>query len=602
MRQCFLVALSVFVLAVVALAAGASFDLDPFDSAELALVAVTGGLGHPPGQPLHTVLGWVITRGPWRPLTALTFLSLLPAAGVLSIAAMQGMREAFVSPTKKVRTSRMAMVVGIGLLAALLPSVRDVACRVEVYALAAVLSTAAVIVAMGRSPRCDFVSGLFLGLAAATNPVVALQGAGAVWVAMVPRRRAFVAVLVRMAFGSLVGLCVYVYAWAVAPREGVTLVWGAPTDLRSLFVLLTARDFQRNVSLSIGTLSGHFVRLGWDLVGNGTLPYLALGAFGLWFPIVSGEGRAVRSPFAIPMVIAFGFGAVMIASNVPYRSGNPDYGGYLMVPIALGYVGASRFVLAGTRIGSVLCLVVLSALFAVPSVVVRGRPAGVTRVLATEVLASAPSRALLVLESDHLLFPVLYLQRVEGVRPDVTVLNPGWASSGWAWRHARARDPSLIVDLTPGLGGWTRLVRTLRAREPVRAVMTESLALLQSVAPGPVCPRGILWVSHEGCSAVGRQVERTVQLLRNEARRARTGSWDARIVLLTARTLGDGALSLGCPGLALRYYSAGLGEPSPVATGRMCDGRPVTVPPGPGLLEIVPDDLHRAMARVRGVP
>jgi hypothetical protein len=56
-------------------------DLSFYDSAELALVAVQGGLGHPLGQPLHTWLGWVFARLPGLPpLLGLNLLSAVATA------------------------------------------------------------------------------------------------------------------------------------------------------------------------------------------------------------------------------------------------------------------------------------------------------------------------------------------------------------------------------------------------------------------------------------------------------------------------------------------------------------------------------------------
>ncbi len=53
-------------------------DLSLYDSGELALAAVQLGLAHPPGQPLHTLLGFVLSRLPLvAPITGVALLSLL---------------------------------------------------------------------------------------------------------------------------------------------------------------------------------------------------------------------------------------------------------------------------------------------------------------------------------------------------------------------------------------------------------------------------------------------------------------------------------------------------------------------------------------------
>lgn len=89
-----------FLVGAFALAAGTGFDLDPFDSAEIALVSITAGLGHPPGQPVYTILGRLVTRGPWPPLVALALLSIVPAAGIFAVAGREGAREVPEEPTK----------------------------------------------------------------------------------------------------------------------------------------------------------------------------------------------------------------------------------------------------------------------------------------------------------------------------------------------------------------------------------------------------------------------------------------------------------------------------------------------------------------------
>jgi hypothetical protein len=70
------------------------------------------------------------------------------------------------------------------------------------------------------------------------------------------------------------------------------------------------------------------------------------------------------------------------------------------------------------------------------------------------------------------------------------------------------------------------------------------------------------------------------------------------MVAFAARAMGDQALAVGCPGLAVQYYTAGLGRAS--ARRPACDGRARFPPPGPSLLEVTAGDLWRALAEVRG--
>jgi len=239
------------------------------------------------------------------------------------------------------------------------------------------------------------------------------------------------------------------------------------------------------------------------------------------------------------------------------------------------------------------------ALMGITGVVTHGRPSGAVRTIATELLASVPRGAIVVVASDHLLFPMLYLQNVEHLRTDATILNPGWASSSWAWTWARAHDPALVVDLTPGIGRSRRLAGALRARASGRALVAESLDVLRLGAMGAVCPRGLVWSSSESCGReeIARMNARALRTLQTAATNARGRSWDARVTWFVARSFGDDALGLGCPGLAARYYAAALSLPAPPwARERLCDGRRLGASGGAvDLLTVDRDDVARAL-------
>jgi hypothetical protein len=573
-----------FALAFTLLSLGAGFDLDPFDSAELALVAITRGLGHPPGQPLHTLIGWIVTRGPWPPLVPLALLSIAPMSVALAV---------FVGDEvggDRVRAWGAAVVAVAAGCA--LGAVRDVCSRVEVYALAAALSSVAIYVAARRSTRSDFVSGVLLGLSACANPVVAMQGSGALFLAARGGRWTAIA---RIVAGGLLGLAPYVYVMSVAGREGDAIVWGAPHDLHGWIALLTARDFQRNVSVSVGAWFVHVGRAIGHFTLMGVVPFVAVGALGLFSR--DREGRR-RSDEAIALAIALAVGLALIAANAPFLARNPDYGGYLLVPVALATLGIARWirVRAGRDEPVVIaaCLAVAVAAFGS----LRARPSGAVRALATSTLAAAPPHALLVLESDHLLFPVLYLQQVESVRRDVTVLNPGWSRSRWAWRFVQAHDPALRVDLTPGLGGDARLVTTISSRAAGRAVLAESLAVLRASAPGPVCPRGVTFSSVEGCGSSRASIAETLTMLRAIRQRSRPGGWERPVLNATAESFASGALALGCPSLADAVLASALGRT--VATeAHWCSGVLHAPLPRHGLLQIDDDDLETDRTHAR---
>ncbi|HJK89190.1 MAG TPA: DUF2723 domain-containing protein, partial [Polyangiaceae bacterium LLY-WYZ-15_(1-7)] len=108
-----------------------------YDSPELALVARELGVGHPIGQPVHTLLGAAFSRLPGlSPVTGLTAMSAL--FGALSALPMWSLSERLVPPGawRGARVIRGAAVLGV-----LLSAVAwEPATRVEVYTLGSFLA------------------------------------------------------------------------------------------------------------------------------------------------------------------------------------------------------------------------------------------------------------------------------------------------------------------------------------------------------------------------------------------------------------------------------------------------------------------------------
>lgn len=75
-RSTWLATLALFIVYALTMAR----DLSLYDSGELALAAVVLGLGHPPGQPLYTLLGFALSKVPlWSPLIGVVLASVIPA-------------------------------------------------------------------------------------------------------------------------------------------------------------------------------------------------------------------------------------------------------------------------------------------------------------------------------------------------------------------------------------------------------------------------------------------------------------------------------------------------------------------------------------------
>jgi hypothetical protein len=497
-------------------------DLSVWDSALVATVAAQGGLGHPPGYPLHTWLGYLVARVPGvSPAVSLVWLSAIPAAlmciPVLSLATW--LAPVGAPPAGARAASRSAVWLAAAVVAAMAvhPSWWDPATRVEVYCLAwfpslwGLARLAAVLSPRGDGdgdrdggggaggdvpPRALLGVGLAFGLAAAAHPVVpALVAAAALpaLVAAVLRRRLGARALVALALGGVAGLAPYLVVPLVARRQAA-LVWGAPTTAGELWDFFRGADFARNVGPRPGEVVGHLHDwVGWA-AATGTLLFLALGAAG-WAAAGrrGGLGRAAGPLTAALAVLA-------IATNVVWFPENPDYLGYTGASFAVCAAGAAALAArlaarAGTaRFGGwALALALLvTAVLAPPGLFARTRARDHSaRLLAEGALAEAPAGAVLLIESDHWVWPLLYLQQVEGRRRDVVLLPLGLASSSWYWQWLARRHRELAPFALRGPGGREGRVLRFLAAQAGRPRAFEHLGLAR-LAGSPVARVGFL--------------------------------------------------------------------------------------------------------------
>lgn len=493
--------LATAVLAVVYLAT-MSRDLSFYDSAELALAAVQGGLSHPPGHPLYMMLGWLFAHVPGvPPLLGLNALSAIPAA--LALVPVASLAQAMAGPRTAARSrAEQYGLPALLVILALHASLWEVASRIEVYALAAffalwaVARTAALLARADRGRALPWLApGLALGLCASVNPVIAVLAA----VALAP---ALIAALVRgqerwtgaLAFvgGGLAGLLPYVYVPLVAGRRDA-FVWGAPTGGEALWRFLTLAEYAHNRYSSLSTIWQHAVDwLPWA-AGHGLLPLLALGlaAHALWGR-ATGLGRAC-APLALGLTLVF------IWRTSIYHAEIADYLGYLLLPLCLLAAGVgglfARLLRRGeerTRLralaGVLAAALLLAVTLAAPSPLARTRHRDdVARMLARGALEYAPRDAVIVVASDHWVFPIMYLQEAEGLRPDVVVLPRGLSGTSWLWQHLFERHRDLRPFELRGPGGQPARIARFLAANPGRPVLYETWAQAMALGHRPAC-------------------------------------------------------------------------------------------------------------------
>ena len=449
-------------------------DLGLFDSAELALVGRQLGLGHPTGQPLHTMLGWFFSHLPGvDPLFGLNLLSALPAA--LSVIPILSLAESLAPDDGPLRPAAGLTVAGF----LLHPAAWEPATRVEVYALAAFFALWALARLAGVLERPGVrglgAVGLALGLSAAANPFMAV----AAGLAMLPplllaarRGLPYFSATGRLVAGGLLGLLPYLYILLVAHRTEV-FVWEGD----DLFRFFSGADYAHNRGLSVGEILGHAGAWAAAAFATGHLPLLGLGL-----------AAALPAPRALWSLtpLTLGFCVYVLSLNAIFFADNPDYLGYLLLPTGCAAAGLASLWQRMPRSGPLVAGALLATLLVFPPTLqdrTRHRDT-VARALAEPLLTNAPPRAVVYVESDHLAFPLLYLQRAEGLRPDVVVLVDGLLDSTWYWNLTYAWHPELAPIELPGSHA-ARVSRFFSAQGD-REVHTER-ASLAGLTGRPVC-------------------------------------------------------------------------------------------------------------------
>lgn len=547
------------------------------------MVAVQLGLGHPIGQPLHTLLGSLFSHIPWvAPLVGLNFLSVLfgALAVIPAVSIAEGLTAAQSPSTNKhplrVQSALLCFVIALcGLHAALW----EQATRIEVYPIATFFALWAAARIGGalrdNSPPsgCDFLlSGVALGLSASANAFIAIAMAVAIglWIIVLLFRGAVSRRLILAIFlGGVFGLVPFLYVFLVGHRKEV-FVWGAPTDFSSALYYFQGLDFRARDYGRVDVL-GHLAEwLSWS-IEKMSFPVLALGVLG---HLLLARGKGLGRFFALSVLAVC---LLQLVTNHLWRVNNPDYLGYLAAPLWLSAAGLGALSAESWRRGHrVLIFVALAAFVALVSIappnwLTRTRHLDhVTRILAQGALNEAASQSILVVQSDHWVFPLLYLQLVERQRPDVTVVAYGLANSSWYWELLFRRHPDLVRIALRAPGGRPARVARFLAANQARPVRLEDVSLAATLGIR-VCAGGWLLRGGAQCNTATRPDLSPVLVLDNALFTLGAGSPSTdEIIVSESFSRGEAFLRLGL--FREAYYAFIAGTPRAARSGLLTRG------------------------------
>ena len=492
--------------------ATAAPDLTFWDASELTAAAHTLGIPHPPGTPLWVLMGHVVT---------LVFQSLNPARAVTMLSVLAGALTGGVGAWLATRWIGARGAVVSAVLAGSFYTVWNNATETEVYAVSLLASVLLLLVAerAGRDGgdeahrlRLRGVMAFIVGLAVPLHlsVLVALPAAVAfAWGGPRPRVREVLAWIAL----ALLGLSAVAILPLLAAREPA-MNSGNPVTLDALLAVLRREQYEvaglwprrAPLWLQIGNL---LEWADWQVAfglepravpswARTSLTLLFVWSAGLGLRVLWGhEARIGRAMAVLVMSASLGvvlwlnlrlgptFGGLYVPASAPHEARERDYF------FALGFWAWGM--LAGAGLAGVsatlmrrlpapiallpLCAAVLPLVINRDMVDRTGEPAAnLPRVYGRLLLDAVPERGVLLAGGDNDTFPLWYLQQVEAVREDVSVVTVPLLGAHW-YRAQLVKDgllPDSVAVNWPGLSDALVAVMS-KARDAGRPVRVSAL-------------------------------------------------------------------------------------------------------------------------------
>jgi preprotein translocase subunit SecG len=457
-----------------------------WDSSSYSLAAKTLGVTNPPGSLLLTLLGWLATRLP-VPLPDAQKLNLL--AGVLAAIAVALVVPIAVRIRKiLLRSSDSAGVAatvgtGIGALAfAFGLTLWEHAIKFTPYVLTAVF-TALILLTLVRwwenadlqdSWRWLLLLAFLFGLDFSVHRTNALLMPGALaWILV---RRPQVMRQWRTwaggVAGLVAGLSLHLIVMPISDHTTSPLNMFQPDGWKRFWDYVSLAQTGGNFQIAVWPRkSALWSNQVMDLVrvfsANFAHRASTVGVAG-WLPLVAGAGgiafmlrRSRRFAVAFVLLWVLQAAATVLYFNIPanyFRSLDRHYLPVLVtfaVAVSLGTGTAMAQLSSFVKRQPVLATAAAVALLVLPAVQLRGNWAAndasrryFARDYALNSLLALPPNAFYITVGDNDTFPVMYLQTVEGIRPDVRIVNLSLANTDWYVDQMRRRHPDFPVHGT----------------------------------------------------------------------------------------------------------------------------------------------------------
>ena len=507
-----------------------------WDSSSYSLGAATLGIESPPGSLLLTLLGWPVAHVPLgaSPAHRLNLFAGLLVAVTVALVCAVALRLLGMSGRSINASAGRAIGAGLGALTlAFGPTLWEHAIKFTPYVLTTVF-TGLILWTLVRwwasaddpdAWRWIALLGLLVGLDFSVHRTNALLVPGALaWILMRRPRTLTSPRAVFAGAGALVaGLSLQLLLIPIATHGHSSLDFANPGNLSRLWDYITIKQlggsflldlFPRKSPLwSVQTmdllrvLGANFLHWRGAAGPAGVLPAFAatLGLVTLW-------RRNARLGTAWLVLLVSQAALTVIYFNIPANFFRPFDRHYLPVCVTVAVLVACGLGVAGEWawdvlrarrqpiLGAAAAAAVLAVLAAAAPLVANWSAKDAsqrwfTADYAANALRVLPPRAIYFTVGDNDTFPVMYMQSVEGVRPDVTIINLSVANiPDWPDRLKR-RDPSLPLSLAEP--ERVALTRSVWADTSVTIPVSGSAEEL-GIAPNTPVPGSITLSVHPG--------------------------------------------------------------------------------------------------------
>ena len=437
------------------------------DGGELITTTVTLGIPHPPGYPTYILLGKLFSFLPFG-IVAYRFnlfsaVAIALAAAVVTMSSYQ-LTAAwdYKSQTDTERTLKRTEVghtnmlqhvfslrrriafggfaaVAAGLTFAFSSLVWSQAVITEVYGLN--LLFLALFLGTLLEKRPSPLTGLFLGLSITTHLTSLFMLPLALWFTL---RQDWL----KLGAGLLVGL-LPLLALPLLAQSGSPVVWGNPVTWRGWWWLVSGRIYQANMlTLPAADMLPRLWEWGWLLLNQFSILGIVMLVIGFWLYARRGQ---------VKLAVGLGGTAVIyLFYAFTYRQADAIV---LTLPALLLFVFLLLPVLQQMR-GWALLLPLFLLLLNFNGQNLRDDVG--LRPSAMSIFQQAPPDAVIITQGDPDLFALWYFHHVEGIRPDIAIVDDNLFAFDWYRQQIQAQYPDLVVPEEDDLAGFVKMNEGVR--------------------------------------------------------------------------------------------------------------------------------------------